>query len=1262
MSGSKKDGISVLSMNCRGLANPQKRRDVFQFLRQKSFSIYMLQDTHFDPKLEDCIRAEWGYKAYFASFNTASRGVAILFNNNFEFEIKKIYKDIDGNFIIVYIKTVDTDLLIVNLYGPNDDDLEFYVQLEELITDLDVDNVIIGGDWNLVIDFSLDYDNYKHYNNPKAQEQVHKMIQNLDLNDIWRDINPERRRYTWRRSNPVQQSRLDFFLISDFLSTSIVDADIKAGYRTDHSMITLNFSFAPPQKRSNFWKFNVSLLKDNIYVEEINETIKTVLDEYSATPYDRENILQIPKDCIQLIISDQLFLDVLLMKIRQNTITYASKKKRENTEKEFFLEKRINILEQNSPLTEEQTKELLDCKEEFEKLREKKMQGVLLRSRARWVADGEKVTQYFCALEKRNYVNKSMFKMVKEDGKEINDLEQIRNEVKNFYKKLYEERSVEDCNIYDLVKELKTLSVEESEKLEGEIKLDEASFALKNMKHNKSPGTDGFSAEFFKFFWRNLGPFVLRSLNEGFRKGELSITQREGLIICVPKGDKAKEFIKNWRPISLLNVVYKIGSACIANRMKQVLSLLINEDQTGFIKGRFLGDNIRLIYDIISYVNDNKRSGLLLCLDFEKAFDSLDWGFMNKVLVAFGFGPDICKWIFTFYKDIKSSVLVNGQASDWFTVKRGCRQGDPISPYIFILCVEIMAVMIRENKQIKGITIYDTEHKISQYADDTEIMLDGDRNSFEVTMHTVDVFSKCSGLFLNTTKTAAVWLGNRRNSHIKYMQHLNMEWDPHKFKILGIWFTNDLKDCTENNVKEKFAEIKILYKIWLKRQITPLGRIAILKSLILSKLTHLWMLLPNPPDNINNTIQKSIFEFVWKRKNDRISRKTTVKNIINGGIGIPDINIYMQALKICWLKKCIVGNHKWKSILLGNNFLLANLEKLGPNLPTDKLNLNCFWSDVFRAYRNMAKNSIPTNESELLAECIYYNLNITIAKKTIFNRNLFNKGVFCIGHFIKENGCYLTYAEFKGTYDVGLDFLTYTGYVQVIKKYVCNFSFEVQSNSFSETNKIWKTIHSVHRGARTFYDVLSVTSRQPNCCEKWELKFEKQLPWNKIFKKINMIKDIKLKWFQIRIVHRIIATNITLFSMHIAPDDKCTFCGHERESIEHVFWNCVKVQQFWQQLQVVLNAKCPNAIRVTFNKFIVLFGHDDGFISDPVFDYIVVLAKFFIYKCRLGGCVPQLCAFFKYLKFCYEVERYVAYLHMRSNKFNVEWISYQIWQ
>ena len=115
---------------------------------------------------------------------------------------------------------------------------------------------------------------------------------------------------------------------------------------------------------------------------------------------------------------------------------------------------------------------------------------------------------------------------------------------------------------------------------------------------------------------------------------------------------------------------------------------------------RYIGDNIRLIYDLISYLYRENKPGLLLCLDFEKAFDSVDWKFMFNVLRAFGFGPDICQWIFTFYKDIKSSVTVNGRLSQWFAIQRGCRQGDPMSPYLFILCVEILAIMIRQNKML----------------------------------------------------------------------------------------------------------------------------------------------------------------------------------------------------------------------------------------------------------------------------------------------------------------------------------------------------------------------------------------------------------------------------------------------------------------------------------------------------------------------------------------------------------------------------------
>ena len=169
---------------------------------------------------------------------------------------------------------------------------------------------------------------------------------------------------------------------------------------------------------------------------------------------------------------------------------------------------------------------------------------------------------------------------------------------------------------------------------------------------------------------------------------------------------------------------------------------------------------------------------------------------------------------------------------------------------------------------------------------------------FEETIQTINTFGNKSGLFFNAGKTSAIWLGNRKNSPIRYMPHLYMEWNPPKFKILGIWFTNDLKDCEVVNFSEKFSEIRALYKVRLKRQIMPLGRVAVLKSLILSKIIHLWILPPHQPDNLVDELQKTIFQFVWNRKQDWISRKTAVRTTAKGGLGLPDIRNQINALKL----------------------------------------------------------------------------------------------------------------------------------------------------------------------------------------------------------------------------------------------------------------------------------------------------------------------------------------------------------------------------
>ena len=181
-----------------------------------------------------------------------------------------------------------------------------------------------------------------------------------------------------------------------------------------------------------------------------------------------------------------------------------------------------------------------------------------------------------------------------------------------------------------------------------------------------------------------------------------------------------------------------MASAVIANRIKTVSDILISEEQKDFISVRFIGENARTIYDIL-HVFETKRQeipGLILSIDFEKAFDTVSWKFIHKVLKFCNFGPSIIAWVELFQKGSESCIIQNGFMSDFFRLKRGCRLGDPISPYIFILCVEILGKMIRNSRTIRGIHINGKEFKLSQYADDTQMFLEtlkfikkGSRNS-----------------------------------------------------------------------------------------------------------------------------------------------------------------------------------------------------------------------------------------------------------------------------------------------------------------------------------------------------------------------------------------------------------------------------------------------------------------------------------------------------------------------------------------------------
>ena len=934
-------------------------------------------------------------------------------------------------------------------------------------------------------------------------------------------------------------------------------------------------------------------------------------------------------------------------------------KKKKMSEEEKQLEEDINELEKVKNRSEEDLDLLGVKKEKLKQIREKRMEGVLLRSRARWIAEGEKASNYFCNLEKRHYVSKNMPKLIDQHENTVTNQNDIVKEVQNFYSSLYRDQEVESCEIRDLVNDIPSLSEEEGKELEGEITLEEATCILKNMKNNKSPGTDGFSVEFFKMFWKKIGYLVVRALNTSFRKGELTSMQKQGIIVTIPKGDRPRQYLTNWRPISLLNVVYKIGSSCIASRLKNVLPKLINEDQTGFIRNRYIGDNIRLIYDTIAYLEEHKLPGLLLNIDFEKAFDSLSWEFMMKVLKAFGFQEKLCQWISTFYHDIKSCVIVNGQTSSWFDIRKGCRQGDPISPYLFVLCVEILAIMIRENRDIEGITINNIEHKLSQYADDTEFLLAGDKKSFEKCIDCLDRFNLVSGLRLNKTKTSAIWLGSRKHSETRYMEHLGFDWNPSKFKILGIWFTSNLENIVKINYDDKLAEVNYLFKIWIKRQLTPLGRIAVLKSIILSKLVHLWLLLPNPPGSFIEACQNLCYKFIWNKKPDKISRKSSHKSTKNGGIGLPDIRMFIMSLKLSWIRKADRSTHKWKNVLLQNCPHWKQIYENGPEYVDNFPKYNNFWTDVFESYKIFYYKCIPKNSIELLAEPLCYNKSFQIGKNYVMSRALKNKNIFFIGQFFDESGQILSHTAFKEKYDINIDFLTYAGYKAVISRYINKLGINVNNNKYDNSSLCFKQLFASYKGCKVYYDIFVANDVKPKPCSRWEMKLPMPIDWKTCFFLMHKIKDIKLQWFQLKIIYRCLGTNVILKRMGLLTSDNCSFCNVAKDSIEHMFWECHHVQQFWNAFTRLMREKCMNALNVQLTQSFILFGYDKNIKSDAVFDFMILFAKYFIYSCKVQKMAPLLNVFCIKLKNRFKIEEHIAHVQLNYADFCTRWFAYK---
>ena len=466
--------------------------------------------------------------------------------------------------------------------------------------------------------------------------------------------------------------------------------------------------------------------------------------------------------------------------------------------------------------------------------------------------------------------------------------------------------------------------------------------------------------------------------------------------------------LKNYRPISLTNYDYKIIAFVLSERIQKVTQNLISHDQTAYIKERFIGNNVRLLSDIIDYCNLAKQNGILLSVDFEKAFDTVEWNFMYECLRKFNFGENFIKWIEVLYTDPIMVVKNNGYFTKKIRLTRGLRQGCLISALLFIIVVEILAIKIRSNDAISGLSIQDTTFKISQYADDLTLIL-SDLQSVSSSINTIKQFSKVTGPKLNLDKTEGLLIGNLKNSNIE--EYMGISITNRLTKVLGIYIGNTQIQCEELNWNGKLNKIQNILNLWIKRNLTIFGKTVVVNTLCISKLVYNFLLIP-VPEYVIKKLENMIINFLFKSR-QRLNHKCLINTVENGGINLVDIRCKISALKASWI--CRWSNEApW--VALGNYFLqctgcnydmFLNMNICDSNDSILK-NLPRFYKEAWLSYYSCRPKTEIQDLSpyNFLTSIIWGNKYFQFKGKCLYFKNWINAGIVYVKDLFNYEGCF----------------------------------------------------------------------------------------------------------------------------------------------------------------------------------------------------------------------------------------------------------------
>ncbi|GJR47768.1 RNA-directed DNA polymerase, eukaryota, reverse transcriptase zinc-binding domain protein [Tanacetum coccineum] len=467
-----------------------------------------------------------------------------------------------------------------------------------------------------------------------------------------------------------------------------------------------------------------------------------------------------------------------------------------------------------------------------------------------------------------------------------------------------------------------SLNCMDRETLERQVTLEEIKEAVWDCGSSKAPGPDGYSFAFVKKYWGTIQKDLYDFVNLFFASCVMPNGANSSFFTLIPKVNNPT-LITDFRPISLIGIHYKIIAKILANRLSKVIDKIVSKEQSAFIAGRQILDGPVILSEIIEWYKKRKKKLLIFKVDFEKAFDSISWNYLIHILDSFGFGNKWCSWIKACLNSSRASILINGSPTSEFSIKRGLRQGDPLSPFLFILVMEGLHNAFEEavgNGLITGVNIKNSTINVSHlfYADDVIITTDWNAKDMDNIIRVLHVFYLASGLKINIHKSNIYGIGVNKDEVLSMASNAGCIAGDIPFNYLGLPIGSNMKSIA--SWKTLVDRFHMRLSSWKANLLSIGGRLTLIKS-VLGSLGIYYLSIFRAPESVLQDLERIRANFFWGGNKDKnkmawVKWPIILNSFDKGGLNIGSLKAFNLALLQKWRWRLLSSpNALWVQVI-----------------------------------------------------------------------------------------------------------------------------------------------------------------------------------------------------------------------------------------------------------------------------------------------------------------------------------------------------------